>query len=640
MSENPNKLIRFWQELKRRKTGKVIVAYAATAFILLQLADILTPALLLPDWTTRLVTLLLIIGFPVAVIFSWVFEITPEGIKKTESIKVSENKETIKKPAKKILSASNIIIAVLIIVVAILAYPKIFKRDTLEKLRSSDGRISVAILPFRNMSNDSALNYLEEWIPESVTSYLSDFSEYLQVRQTESINSLIQSKGFTNYASITPSVASMISQKLEANIFISGGIVKSGTGIILSTSITESKTEEILKSFQIEGTAEIINPIIDSLRKMVTNFLLISKLQKEVPPDVQYIGSTNSHEAYRFYTLGFHAYYDNNDYNIAMKWFLQALNIDSNFVGAMVLISHAYAQQKMYPEAKGWCLKAYERGNQVSTKLKLYIDYAYAAFFETHYERIKYCKQFLKIDDQSPHWHFLLGLNYRNIYQYEKAIPEYEKALEIYQKWGIRPQWAPDYTDLGFAYHKTGQYNKAYELYKKAEQDFPDNSTLIKFQSALSLTKKDSTSANQYIEKFKSILKENSFSDADIAKGLADIYFLAEIPDKAEKYYRQALSLEPENPIRMDNLAYFLIDKDRNVNEGMKLIDKVLKFSPDDYTYLHTKGWGLYKQGNYQEALEILQKSWDLRMKNAIYDHPAYLHLEAAKKAVAGLKNN
>jgi hypothetical protein len=47
MSESPNRLIRFWQALKRRKTGKVIVAYAATAFILLQLADILTPALLL-----------------------------------------------------------------------------------------------------------------------------------------------------------------------------------------------------------------------------------------------------------------------------------------------------------------------------------------------------------------------------------------------------------------------------------------------------------------------------------------------------------------------------------------------------------------------------------------------------------------
>jgi tetratricopeptide (TPR) repeat protein len=112
------------------------------------------------------------------------------------------------------------------------------------------------------------------------------------------------------------------------------------------------------------------------------------------------------------------------------------------------------------------------------------------------------------------------------------------------------------------------------------------------------------------------------------------------IKDKAEEYYRQALLLEQESPDRMNTLAYFLIDKDRNISEGLELVDKALKSDPDNYIYLHCKGWGLFKQGKYQEALDILQKSWDLRMKNAIYDHEAFLHLEAAKKAVANQKNN
>jgi uncharacterized protein HemY len=85
----------------------------------------------------------------------------------------------------------------------------------------------------------------------------------------------------------------------------------------------------------------------------------------------------------------------------------------------------------------------------------------------------------------------------------------------------------------------------------------------------------------------------------------------------------------------MNDLAYFLIDKDRNTNEGVQLIDRVLKFRPDNFNFLHTKGWGLYKQGKYQEALEILQNSWDLRREKAVYNHAAFLHLEAAKKAVA-----
>jgi uncharacterized protein HemY len=81
-----------------------------------------------------------------------------------------------------------------------------------------------------------------------------------------------------------------------------------------------------------------------------------------------------------------------------------------------------------------------------------------------------------------------------------------------------------------------------------------------------------------------------------------------------------------------------LINKDRNISEGLELVDKVLKLDPNDYDYLHTEGWGLYKHGEYQEALEILQKSWDLRREKAIYNHEAYLHIEAAKKAVAGQK--
>jgi Tfp pilus assembly protein PilF len=118
------------------------------------------------------------------------------------------------------------------------------------------------------------------------------------------------------------------------------------------------------------------------------------------------------------------------------------------------------------------------------------------------------------------------------------------------------------------------------------------------------------------------------------------MYSEAGIPDIAEEYYRKALSLEPEKPLRMNNLAFFLIDKDRKIEEGLQLARKALKLNPDNYDCLHTRGWGLYKQGKYNEALDLLQESWDIRMENAIYDHAAYLHLEAAKKAVASQKNN
>ncbi len=120
--------------------------------------------------------------------------------------------------------------------------------------------------------------------------------------------------------------------------------------------------------------------------------------------------------------------------------------------------------------------------------------------------------------------------------------------------------------------------------------------------------------------------------------GVAEIYSDADIHDKAEEYYRKAMSLEPENPMRMNNLAYFLIDKEQNIKRGMELVEMALENNPEDYEFLDTKGWGLYKLGRYNEASAVLQKSWDLRREMAVYDHEAFLHLEAAKKAVAGQK--
>lgn len=270
-------------------------------------------------------------------------------------------------------------------------------------------------------------------------------------------------------------------------------------------------------------------------------------------------------------------------------------------------------------------------------QLKIWTNATYSYFFETPYETIKNIRQLLKIDDQIPNVYYFVGDQYNRLYQYDKTIPELEKCLEIYNKWGIKPWWAPDYIFLGLAYHKTGQYNKERELYKKAEQDFPDDRGIIYRQAVLSLKEGDTAAADRYIKKYIFVCKDFSFSEAVITTNLAAIYSEADLLDKAERYYRQALVLEPEIILRLNNLAYFLIDKDRNINEGLELVDKAFELSPDNYASLHGKGWGLYKQGKYKEALGFLEKSWKIK---PVYNHALYLHLEEVKKALASQKNN
>ena len=196
----------------------------------------------------------------------------------------------------------------------------------------------------------------------------------------------------------------------------------------------------------------------------------------------------------------------------------------------------------------------------------------------------------------------------------------------------MKPPWVSNYTYLGLAYHKSGKYREEKNLYKKAKRHFPDDPFLIYRQAIVSLTEGDTVAANHYIKNYMNLRKEGLASEAAIATNLASIYSEADNLNKAEEYFREALSLEPERPVRINNLALFLIEKDRNINEGMDLIEKALELSPDNYLYSHTKGWGLYKQGKYREALEILKKSWELK---PIYDHDLFLHLEEVRKALA-----
>jgi hypothetical protein len=85
MPDNPNKLSQFWQELKRRKVVRVITVYAAASFVILELVSIIVEPLRLPEWTLPMIIVLICIGFIIAVILSWIYDIHPEGgIIKTE----------------------------------------------------------------------------------------------------------------------------------------------------------------------------------------------------------------------------------------------------------------------------------------------------------------------------------------------------------------------------------------------------------------------------------------------------------------------------------------------------------------------------------------------------------------------------
>jgi tetratricopeptide (TPR) repeat protein len=557
-----------------------------------------------------------------------------EEVKKKTRIEEQEKPSKITK--SKLLSGTGIL--TILIITAILIYPKIFKRNALENLRSSGERISVAVMPFQNMTNDTIWNIYQEGIQDNICAYLSNFSDALKIRQVESINRIIQNNGFLNYSTVTPTIAGTISAKLKAEVFVYGSIIKAGSKIRVNAQLIDTKTEESFKSFQVEGTSEEnIIPAIDSLSAQVKNFILITRLKKGPNIYLQhYETSASSPEAFRYTVLGNSAFF-RLDYPTARKMYSQALAIDSNLYMAAMRMVFAYWNPGLYKKAKELCLNIYRKKERMTDFQKIFADVVYAGVFLTPNEAITCVNQLLDVDDELPQAYYMLGYLYDNLQKYDKVIPPLEKSLEIFDRWNVKPIWIANYWYLGNAYHKTGQYRKEKRLYKKAEQDFPDNFDLICRQATLSLSEGDTVSANNYIGKLMAIAKGYSFPEANLATIMASLYADAGILDKEEEYYRKALLLEPEKGWILNNLAYFLIDKDRNVNEGINLVERALKLEPDNFYFLACKGWGLYKQGKNREALELLNKSWELK---PVYDHTIYLHLEEVKKAIVRQKNN
>jgi len=566
----------------------------------------------------------------------------PPGKVKTLGTKIPEEEvqkpigalEKRKRPVRRsvIFTLSGISIIVVIAVILIsLVRSKIYNQSNLEKLISSGERISIAVMPFQNLINDS-IRY-GEIIQVSLTSFLSGYTEDLKVEQPESVNWILTSEGLTNYASVTPSMAVSAARKLNANIFIFGDIIKSGNVRRFYAQLTDTKTKEVIKSFQVEGSLgeENLLHILDSISYKVGNYLQILKLKKK---NIEFakVTTTGSAKAYTYYLNGKDAYY-RMDYRDAISWFKKALEADPNFTWAMRFLGPANQNDGNIEEARKWALIFYSKKDIMNDYQKLYADAGYASFFQTPKEAIYYCKQLLEIDDQPP-VRRSLGARYFRLYQYDKAIPELEKALEMYKKWGTKPLDYSFYSFLGVSYHETGQYKKEKKLYKKAERDFPDNIYMTGRQAILALTEKDTIAANKFIEKYRSILRGNSATEANMTGYVGGLYRDANLPEKAEKYFREALRKDPQNILWLNNLADLLINTGRNINEGIDLVEKVLVIDTANIRALRTKGWGFYKQGKTREALDLLQKCWDTKLYG--YDHSELLHLEEVRKALEG----
>src|SRR5438067_6530405 len=170
------KLGSFFAELKRRNVYKVAVGYAVVGWLLIQIATQVFPFFEVPNWAVRLVVLLLVIGFPVALILAWAFEITPEGIKRAEDVDL--NQSITRRTGRKL---DFLIIAVLLLVIAVFAYQRF---GPCQKVAVATPAKSIAVLPFENLSSDKENACFTDGVRDEILTRLAKIADLKVISRT------------------------------------------------------------------------------------------------------------------------------------------------------------------------------------------------------------------------------------------------------------------------------------------------------------------------------------------------------------------------------------------------------------------------------------------------------------------------
>ena len=438
-----------WAELKRRNVIRVSLLYAVTGWVLLQIADILFGLLDVPGWGLRLVLGLLLLGFPLVVIFSWVFEMTPEGLKREKEI--DRTQSVTSNTGRKI---DRLIIFGLVAIVAVLLADRVlFMTDSDDDtqlaeqsptaavtgvgdddnpVQDTDGdpqQKSIAVLPFVNMSGDEENEYFSDGLTEELLNLLAKVDGLRVSSRTSSF-------AFKGKDSSLPSVA----RELNVANILEGSVRKSGTTVRITAQLIDVETDSHLWSESYDRKLDDIFAIQDEIAHAVVNALKVQLLESgEVSAQAPRETST---DAYLLYLRGRYTYElgrDTDDTDLirrAIDQYKAVLELDPNYALAYAGLADAYGRLSIAAELT--TQEGYELSREMAEKA-LAID-------------PDLVEALLALAD--------IQLEYD--WDMEAAERSYRRALEI------RPSDAEGLRTYGYFLAMDGRYDEAIGYYHKA----------------------------------------------------------------------------------------------------------------------------------------------------------------------------
>ena len=312
----------FWGELKRRNVVRVAIAYAVVAWLSIEVSATTFPMLKLPEWAATFVTVLLIIGFPVAVIFAWAYELTPEGLKKEKDVDRSESITHL--TGRKL---DFIIIGVLVVAVGFLLVDKIYlsEGDTAPDEIIATERQSIAVLPFVNMSSDPEQEYFSDGLSEEILNLLAKIPELKVIGRTSSFAFKGKNEDLRS-----------IGQALGVKTLLEGSVRKSGDRVRITAQLVDVSDGAHIWSETYDRTLTDIFAVQDDVAAAI-----IDALQIHVGTTPTRGRPTENTEAYALF-LKARASQNIGEHRDAEELLLQAVELDPEFAEAYELLAYSY----------------------------------------------------------------------------------------------------------------------------------------------------------------------------------------------------------------------------------------------------------------------------------------------------------
>ncbi|MGB5246332.1 MAG: tetratricopeptide repeat protein, partial [Woeseia sp.] len=493
--------MKLFDELRRRNVFRVAAAYAVSAWLIIQVVETIFPAFGFGAGAVRVLVITLAIGFIPALIFSWIFELTPEGLKLDKDV---SREASIADRTGKVLDRS--ILIVLAIALSYFAFDKFIldpvrdaelqetarQEGRSEAIIASAGNRSIAVLPFVDMSPAGDQSYFSDGVSEELLNLLASIPE---VRVTSRSSAF----AFKDQGLSIPEIA----DRLNVSYVLDGSVRKAGEQVRITAQLIEADSDTQLWSKNFDRTLQNIFQIQDEIAndvvEQIKGTLQISvPEQRETDPIAYALFLQARHQRRQGTAEG---------YGDAINLYQQALAIDPNYPPAWDEMSAAYLNQAitgLRPSEEG-----FELARQAALKA-IEIDSKYAPAYDSlgfiaqyynadlalaanYYERaleldprdvgvlgsigillqnigrleegvapIEYA---VAADPLAPGWQYTLGLAYLTVNRPEDAIKVFEKTL------AISPDFSLAYYNLGIALTLAGRPDEALIALQKENRE-------------------------------------------------------------------------------------------------------------------------------------------------------------------------